>query len=70
MVSDGLLKVHPERSTFYPTAHSGHGFHLPKHGEVFTKELTIVPGASYLFEEPGKLREVARLAIDWFRKYL
>jgi len=30
------------------------------------KELVIVPGASHLFEEPGKLEEVARLAADWF----
>jgi putative phosphoribosyl transferase len=30
------------------------------------KELAIVPGASHLFEEPGKLQEVARLAVDWF----
>lgn len=34
------------------------------------KELTIVPGASHLFEEPGKLEEVARLAMEWFDKYL
>jgi len=30
------------------------------------KKLEIVPGASHLFEEPGKLEEVARLANDWF----
>lgn len=30
------------------------------------KELVIVPGAGHLFEEPGKLDEVARLAADWF----
>jgi fermentation-respiration switch protein FrsA (DUF1100 family) len=34
------------------------------------KELKIVPGATHLFEEPGKLEEVARLAADWFRKHL
>jgi hypothetical protein len=34
------------------------------------KELQIVPGATHLFEEPGKLGEVARLASDWFVKYL
>jgi putative phosphoribosyl transferase len=32
-------------------------------GEV---ELRIVPGATHLFEEPGTLEEVARLAADWF----
>jgi putative phosphoribosyl transferase len=34
------------------------------------KELVIVPGASHLFEEPGKLDVVARLAADWFGHYL
>jgi pimeloyl-ACP methyl ester carboxylesterase len=34
------------------------------------KELVIVPGATHLFEEPGALDEVARLAGDWFRRYL
>jgi putative phosphoribosyl transferase len=33
-------------------------------------ELKIVPGATHLFEEPGALDEVARLASDWFRRYL
>jgi len=30
------------------------------------KKLEIVPGATHLFEEPGALEEVARLARDWF----
>jgi pimeloyl-ACP methyl ester carboxylesterase len=34
------------------------------------KRLVIVPGASHLFEEPGKLEEVARLAADWFTRHL
>ena len=34
------------------------------------KQLVIVPGASHLFEEPGKLEEVARLAAHWFTRYL
>jgi putative phosphoribosyl transferase len=34
------------------------------------KKLVIVPGASHLFEEPGALEEVARLAADWFTRYL
>jgi putative phosphoribosyl transferase len=33
-------------------------------------ELEIVPGATHLFEEPGKLEEVARLARDWFLQHL
>jgi len=32
--------------------------------------LEIVPGASHLFEEPGALDQVARLASDWFRTTL
>lgn len=34
------------------------------------KELAIIPGAGHLFEEPGKLDEVAELAGEWFKKYL
>jgi len=32
--------------------------------------LVIIPGAAHLFEEPGALEEVARLAADWFMRYL
>jgi putative phosphoribosyl transferase len=32
--------------------------------------LEIVPGATHLFEEPGTLEEVARLARDWFVRHL
>jgi putative phosphoribosyl transferase len=34
------------------------------------KQLVIVPGATHLFEEPGTLEEVARLAKEWFVRYL
>ncbi len=34
------------------------------------KKLIIVPGATHLFEEPGALDEVARLAADWFTRHL
>jgi putative phosphoribosyl transferase len=34
------------------------------------RELTIVPGATHLFEEPHALAQVARLACEWFRRYL
>jgi dienelactone hydrolase len=34
------------------------------------KELAIVEGATHLFEEPGALEEVARLARDWFVRHL
>lgn len=34
------------------------------------KRVSIVPGATHLFEESGTLEEVAILAIEWFSKYL
>lgn len=34
------------------------------------KGMKIVPGASHLFEEPGALEQVARLAADWFKTHL
>lgn len=34
------------------------------------KELVTVPGATHLFEEPGALAEVARLAADWLNRHL
>jgi putative phosphoribosyl transferase len=32
--------------------------------------LEVVPGATHLFEEPGALEQVARLARDWFVRHL
>lgn len=34
------------------------------------KEMKIIPGATHLFEETGKLMEVADMAIEWYKKYL
>lgn len=34
------------------------------------KKLVIIPGATHLFVEPGKLEEVARLAAKWFSQHL
>lgn len=33
------------------------------------KKLVIVPGATHLFEEPGTLEEVARVAAEWFSNH-
>ncbi len=33
-------------------------------------DLVVVPGATHLFEEPGALEQVARLAVGWFLRYL
>jgi hypothetical protein len=32
--------------------------------------LSVVPGATHQFEEPGALDEVARLALEWFEHHL
>jgi putative phosphoribosyl transferase len=34
------------------------------------KEMKIVPGATRLFEEPGALEQVARMAAEWFKEHL
>ncbi len=34
------------------------------------KQLVVVPGATHLFEEPGALDQVSRLAGQWFREQL
>ena len=34
------------------------------------KKLEIILGATHLFEEPGKLEEVAKLSADWFLAHL
>lgn len=34
------------------------------------REMVVIDGATHLFEEKGKLQEVATLAEEWFTKYL
>jgi len=34
------------------------------------KKLTLIPGATHLFEEPGTLQQAARNAADWFVQHL
>jgi pimeloyl-ACP methyl ester carboxylesterase len=41
-----------------------------QHIAATVKQLTLVKGATHLFEEPGALDEVARLARDWFSRHL
>jgi pimeloyl-ACP methyl ester carboxylesterase len=48
---------------------------LELNGEAFErlrceKKLEVVSGATHLFEEPGALEEVARLAREWFLRHL
>lgn len=33
------------------------------------KKLIVIPGATHLFEEPGALEEVARIAAEWFSRH-
>ncbi len=33
------------------------------------KKMILIPGATHLFEEMGKLEEVASLAVEWFKQY-
>ncbi|HEY7417458.1 MAG TPA: hypothetical protein VH593_19900, partial [Ktedonobacteraceae bacterium] len=35
-----------------------------------SKQLVLVPGATHLFEEPGTLEQVARVATEWLVHYL
>jgi dienelactone hydrolase len=37
---------------------------------VCENELRIIPGATHLFSEPGKLDQVANLSARWFEKHL
>jgi alpha-beta hydrolase superfamily lysophospholipase len=34
------------------------------------KDMRIIPGATHLFEEPGALEQVAKMAADWFDGHL
>lgn len=34
------------------------------------RELALIPGAGHLFEEPGKMEEIAKIAMEWFEIYL
>ncbi|NDJ20652.1 alpha/beta hydrolase [Nostoc sp. B(2019)] len=43
---------------------------LPGGPSLSPKRLEIIPRATHLFEEPGKLAAVAQLASEWFTRYL
>jgi dienelactone hydrolase len=43
---------------------------LAKMQPGFQTKLTVIPGASHLFEEPGALEHAARLAREWFQLHL
>jgi pimeloyl-ACP methyl ester carboxylesterase len=41
-----------------------------QHALACANRVTIVPGASHLFEEPGTLEQMADLAREWFVRHL
>jgi dipeptidyl aminopeptidase/acylaminoacyl peptidase len=41
-----------------------------RHVKPDEKRITIVPGATHMFEEQGKLEQVSRLSTSWFKKFL
>ncbi len=43
---------------------------LERLGAARARRLEVIPGAGYLFEEPGALERVAGLARDWFQQHL
>jgi putative phosphoribosyl transferase len=43
---------------------------LTKLKRVQQKRLVVIPGAGHVFEEPGKIEEVATHASSWFERYL
>ena len=43
---------------------------LPREGVPVAYEVATALGASHLFSEPGALELVARLARNWFTRYL
>jgi predicted phosphoribosyltransferase/dienelactone hydrolase len=43
---------------------------LKKLKSVEAKYLIIIPGAGHLFEEPGKIDQVAASTVNWFGRYL
>ena len=46
------------------------GLNQKAHDLLMTeKKMEIIPGASHLFGEPGKLEEVASISASWFNKY-
>ena len=51
--------------------HTVIGMNAEAHGHLACeKKLVVIPGATHLFEEPGALEEVARLASSWFLRHL
>jgi putative phosphoribosyl transferase len=70
----GSALVHVRTPTLLIVGGEDHGV-IELNRQAYTqlrgeKQLVIVPGATHLFEEPGTLEEVARLASQWFTQHL
>lgn len=35
-----------------------------------SKKLIVIPGASHFFDEPGKLKEISQISLEWFQSQL
>lgn len=70
----GAALVHVQAPTLLIVGGEDHGvieLNRRAYGQLpGEKRLIIVPGATHLFEEPGTLAEVARLASQWFTQHL
>ncbi len=69
---DALTKVHAP-TLLIVGGHDGEVVELNRAAYSllkYEKQLSIIPGATHLFEEPGKLEEVAQQATEWFKKHL
>ncbi len=43
---------------------------LKKLNKNLLKNTILIPGATHLFEEPGKIEQIARIASGWFKEHL
>lgn len=70
----GAALVHVQAPTLLIVGGEDHGvieLNRRAYGQLpGEKRLVLVPGATHLFEEPGTLEEVARLASQWFGQHL
>jgi len=73
LASPGMLRVVSAPTLLIVGGHDPEVLALNREALAFLtceKALTVVPGATHLFEEPGALEQVAAAAADWFRLWL
>ncbi len=73
-LAEGVLSIVQTATLLIVGSNDEPGIELNQHAleqiAAKHKELAIVPGASYLFDEAGTLSEVARLAAAWYGQHL